>query len=48
MMKAQRLRTLLKQESTTDIFINQVHKFQNSYFKEYLWNAATVLKKNVF
>ena len=24
--------TQLKLESTTDIFIDQVHKFQNSYF----------------
>ena len=28
--------TLLKSVSTTDTFIDQVHKFQNSYFKEHL------------
>ena len=27
---------LLKPESTTDILIDQDHKFQNSYFKEHL------------
>ena len=37
--------TLLKLESTTDIFIDQVHKFQNSCFKEYPWKAATGLQK---
>ena len=37
--------TLLKMESTTDILIDQVHKFQNSDFKEHLWKAATVLQK---
>ena len=29
--------TLLKTVSTTDTLIDQVHKFQNSYFKERLW-----------
>ena len=38
--------TLLKLESTTDIFIDQVHKFQNSDFKEYPWKAA-VLQKSI-
>ena len=28
--------TPLKTVSTTDILIDQVHKFQNSYFKEHL------------
>ena len=37
--------TLLKTVSTIDILIDQVHKFQNSYFKEHPWNAATVLQK---
>ena len=37
--------TLLKLESTTDIFIDQAHKFQNNYFKEYLRKATTVLQK---
>ena len=32
--------SLLKRVSATDILIDQVHKFQNSYFK-----AATVLQK---
>ena len=32
--------TLLKQEFTTDIFTDQVQKFQNSCFKEYLWQAG--------
>ena len=40
--------TLLNLESTTDIFIEQVHKFQNSDFKEYPWNAATVLKISMY
>ena len=38
--------TLLKLESTTDI--GQVHKFQNSDFKEYPWKAATGLQKSVY
>ena len=38
--------TLLKLESTTDI--DQVHKFQNSDFKEYPWKAATVLQKSMY
>ena len=37
--------TLLKTESTTDISIGQVDKFQNGYFKEHLGKAATVLQK---
>ena len=37
--------TLLKLESTTDIFIDQVNKFQNSDFKEYPWKAAAGLQK---
>ena len=37
--------TLLKIVSTIDILIDQVHKFQNSYFKEHLWKAATVIRK---
>ena len=36
---------LLKTESTTLILIEQVHKFQNSYFKEHLWEAAIDLQK---
>ena len=40
---------LLKLESTTDIFIDQVHKFQNSDFKEYPWKAVNCFtKKHVF
>ena len=35
---------LLKTESTTDILIGQVDKFQNSYFKEHLRKAATALQ----
>ena len=34
-------------DSTTDIFVDQVHKFHNSEFKEYPWKAATVLQKNM-
>ena len=37
--------TLLNLESTTDIFNDQVHKFQNSFFKEYFSKAATILQK---
>ena len=40
--------TLLKLESTTDIFIDQVHKFQNNDFKEYSWKAATILQKSMY
>ena len=40
--------TLLKLESITDIFIDQVCKFQSSDFKEYPWKAATVLQKNMY
>ena len=36
---------LLKTVPTIDILIDQVHKFQNSYFKEHPWKAATVLQK---
>ena len=36
---------LLKTESATDVLIEQIHKFQNSYFKEHLWKAATFLQK---
>ena len=38
---------LLKAVPTIDILIDQVHKFQNSYFKEHphLRNAAAVLQK---
>ena len=34
-----------KAVTTTDILIDQVHTFQNSYFKEHMWKAATVLQK---
>ena len=37
--------TLLKTVTTTDILIDQVHTFQNSYFKEHIRKAATVLQK---
>ena len=37
--------TLLKTDSITDILIDQVRKFQNTYFKEHLCKAATVLQK---
>ena len=36
---------LLKRESTTLILIQQVHKLQNSYFKERLWEAVIDLEK---
>ena len=36
---------LLKTVSTTDILIDQVHKFQNSYFKEHLWKLLLFHKK---
>ena len=36
---------LLKTKSTRNILIHRVHKFHRSYFKEHLWNAATVLQK---
>ena len=35
--------TLVKSVTTTDILIGQVHTFQNSYLKEHMWKAATVL-----
>ena len=37
--------TLLKTVYTTDILIEQVHKFQKSYFKEHQWKAVPVLEK---
>ena len=37
--------TLLKTVSTADILIDQVHKFQNSYFKEDLWKLLLFYKK---
>ena len=40
--------TLLKLESTTDIFIEQVHKFQNSYFKETRERLLLFYEKHVF
>ena len=40
--------TLLKLESTTDIFIDPVHKFQNSDFKEYPWKTAIVLQNSMY
>ena len=40
--------TLLKLESTTDIFIDQVHKFQNNDFKEYSLKAATISQKSMY
>ena len=40
--------TLLKLESTTYIFIDQVHKFENNDFKEYSWKAATVSQKSMY
>ena len=39
--------TLLKAVPTTDILINQVHKFQNSYFKEHLWKLLLFYKKHI-
>ena len=38
--------TVLKTVSTTDILINQAHKFQNSYFKEHLWKLLLSYKKH--
>ena len=35
-----RLPTQLKTESITDILVDQVDKFQSSYFKEHLWKVA--------
>ena len=40
--------TLLNIVTTTDILIDQVHTFQNIYFKEHMWKAATVLQKAYF
>ena len=31
---------LLKTESTTDILVGQVDKFQNSCFEEHMWKVA--------
>ena len=39
--------TLLKTVSTTDILIDQVYKFQNSYFKEHLWKLLLFYKKHI-
>ena len=38
---------LLKTVSTTDILIDQVHKFQNSYFKEHLGKLLLFYKKHI-
>ena len=45
MMKVHVFPTQLKTASAKDILIDQVDKFHNSYFKEHLWKAATVLQK---
>ena len=37
--------TPIKTVSTTEILIDQVHKFQNSYFKEHPRKTAAVLQK---
>ena len=37
--------TLIKTVPTTEILIDQVHNFQNSYFKEHPRKAAAVLQK---
>ena len=37
--------TVLKTVSTKDILIDQVPKFQDIYFKEHQWKAATILQK---
>ena len=37
--------TLLKTVYTTDILIEQVHKFQKSCFKEHRWKAGPALEK---
>ena len=39
--------TLLKTVSTTDILIDQAHKFQNSYFKEHLRKLLLFYKKHI-
>ena len=36
--------TPLKIGTTIDILIDQVHTFQNSYFKEHMWKAAASLQ----
>ena len=40
--------TLLKTVSSIDILIDQVQKFQKSYFKEHPWKAATILRTAYF
>ena len=39
--------TSLKTVSTTDISIDQVHKFQNSYFNEHPWKLLLFYKKYI-
>ena len=39
--------TPLKTVSITDILIDQVRKFQNSYFKEHLWKLLLFYKKHI-
>ena len=39
--------TLLKTVFTTDILIDQVHKFQNRYFKEHLRKLLLFYKKYI-
>ena len=38
---------LLKTVPTTDILIDQVHKFQNNYFKEHLWKLLLLYKNHI-
>ena len=38
---------LLKTVPTTDILIDQVHKFQNNCFKEHLWKLLLLYKKHI-
>ena len=40
--------TLVKLESTTDVFIDQVNKFQNSDFKAYPWKPTSVFQKSMY
>ena len=38
---------LLKTVPTTGILIDQIHKFQNSYFKEHLWKLLLFYEKYI-
>ena len=39
--------TLQKTVTITDLLIDQVHTFQNSYFQEHMWKVAMFYEKHI-